>query len=203
MQDAQETRGSDLFTDKVLHWIATVANSTTHSSSRTTPALFLDAPFVPVFRFREKLDSFLSQVNSSTPNFDIAFLGTCPGEELNVKWEDRVSRNVYRSRASRCFTALLLSQKGAQKIMSHEPPSKGPRLGIQALLTALIETVPLEAVWAVEPLIYDETQLPHHSFLCPDKVPLTDTTQTVESAIVTTTPVTTRAEASAAVSTAV
>jgi hypothetical protein len=126
-------------------------------------AVYLETDATPIHGLRRKLASFYRQLLQVNPGFDLAYLGTCLGLEKLVTPVERLSANVYRAPSHppqvRCTNAIMMSKAGAQKVMAYGP-SNAPRFGIDLMFTHMINEIPLNTVWANEPLFYEENKIP-------------------------------------------
>lgn len=129
------------------------------SASPLIEALFLETDAVPVHGFVEKYTTFLQQLHSVMPDFDLAFLGTCLNMENGVPEQNRIAPNVLKSRTTRCFNAVLMSAAGARKVIKFGPAPSTSLFAIDHIMNGLISQIPLKVAWADRPLFYEESKM--------------------------------------------
>lgn len=83
----------------------------------------------------------------------VVFLGTC----FRIRSNEQVTRNLYRSRSSRCFNAVLITKECATKILQRGAIVKDFD-AIDWLFNRYIKNLGLNAFYAYPPLGYEATK---------------------------------------------
>jgi len=138
------------------------------SEKNINEAVYLENDARPVVGFRQKFDSFLTQLRTYRPDYDIAVLGTIFGEHHTHYRKGSVkmiSKNMGVIQLTRAFNAVMFSRKCAQKVLD-AGALKPNFLPIDWLFNFLMVELNLDVVWAMQPLFYEESKASFTEF-CP------------------------------------
>lgn len=131
------------------------------SKSKLQYGLYLEDDARPVFQFKEKFDALYRDLESTKPDWDIVFLGTCLNlhntASLDPRRESRDLLYAERNNGTRCFNAVMMKRHVARTVLGHGAWSE-TYLPIDHLFNKIIDQRSYRSIWAQPPLFYEESK---------------------------------------------